>query len=75
MVSDFLHVTWQFVETNASLALLDDWLGSDDADLLNFVPLDWTITTALSDYEIFLFTSRYNWLDMDCLENGQCSQS
>ena len=53
-------------------ALIDDWLGPNPPDLMHFVPVDWTITAALAHYEIYMFTSRYNWLDKDCLENGQC---
>jgi hypothetical protein len=52
-------------------ALIDDWLGTGTADLLHFVPVDWSITASLSDYEIYLFTSRYNWLDRDNKENSQ----
>lgn len=53
------------------LALVDDWLGKDKADLLHFVPIEWTITLSLLDYEIYMFTSRYNWLDKDGLENSE----
>lgn len=53
------------------LALIDDWLGSDGADLLHFVPIEWTVTLSLSDYEIYMFTSRYNWLDKDGFENSE----
>ena len=49
-------------------ALLDDWVGEEPNDLLSFVPVDWTINIDLSQYEIFLFTNRYNWLDL--LEGG-----
>ena len=54
-------------------ALLDDWLGDDEADLLNFVPYDWRIHVDLLDYEIFLFTNRYNWIDIapEGIENSQ----
>lgn len=45
-------------------ALLDDWVGTEPNDLLNFVPVDWTIDIDLAQYEIFLFTNRYNWLDL-----------
>lgn len=45
-------------------ALLDDWLGSEPNDLYNFVPVNWIISLDLSAYEIFLFTNRYNWLDL-----------
>lgn len=45
-------------------ALLDDWVGTEANDLLNFVPVDWTIDIDLAQYEIFLFTNRYNWLDL-----------
>lgn len=53
-------------------ALLDDWLGEDPADLLNFVPYNWRINIDLLNYEIFLFTNRYNWVDIapDGVENG-----
>ena len=71
MVSYPVYEVELFMQANTLSALLDDWLGSDDSDLLYFIPLDWTITVAFSDYEIYLFTSRYNWLDRDCLENGQ----
>ena len=54
----------------SSIALIDDWMGSERNDLLHFVPVDWTITAVLSNYEIFMYTSRYNWLDKDCIENG-----
>ena len=53
--------------------LLDDWLGSDPTDLLTFVPIDWKITIDLTRYEIFLFTNRYNWVDiaMNGTENSE----
>lgn len=53
--------------------LLDDWLGSDPTDLLTFVPIDWRITVDLTRYEIFLFTNRYNWVDisMNGTENSE----
>lgn len=54
-----------------AVALIDDWLGPDITDLLNFVPVDWSITASLTDYEIYMYTSRYNWLDNDCLENSE----
>ena len=44
--------------------LLDDWLGNDPSDLLTFVPLEWNIGIELSNYEIYLFTNRYNWVDV-----------
>lgn len=46
------------------LALLDDWVGSEPNDLVNFVPYDWTIDIHLTQYEIFLFTNQCNWLDL-----------
>ena len=46
------------------LALLDDWVGNEPNDLVDFVPYDWTIDIHLIQYEIFLFTNRYNWLDL-----------
>ena len=46
------------------VALLDDWVGDEPNDLINFVPVDWTIDIDLTHYEIFLFTNRYNWLDV-----------
>ena len=51
-----------------STALLDDWVGDEPNDLLNFTPVNWTIGIDLTQYEIFLFTNRYNWLDL--LEAG-----
>ena len=45
-------------------ALLDDWVGNEPNDLLDFVPVDWTIDIALKQYEIFLLVNRYNWLDL-----------
>ena len=52
--------------------LLDDWLGDEPNDLLTFVPLNWNISIDLTRYEIFLFTNRYNWIDvaMDAAENS-----
>ena len=54
-------------------ALLDDWLGDEEADLLNFVPYNWRINVDLLNYEIFLFTNRYNWVDIapDGIENSE----
>lgn len=45
-------------------ALLDDWVGKEPNDLLDFVPVDWTIDIELTQYEIFLFTNLYNWVDV-----------
>ncbi len=58
--------SWFFID------LLDDWLGDEPNDLLTFVPLNWNITIDLTRYEIFLFTNRYNWIDvaMDAAENS-----
>ena len=39
-------------------------MGDEHNDLLSFVPMDWAIDIDLSQYEIFLFTNRYNWLDL-----------
>ena len=52
--------------------LLDDWVGNENPDLVSFVPLDWCIGVDMQDYEIYLFTNRYNWLDTSPteLENG-----
>lgn len=52
--------------------LLDDWVGSDILDILDFVPLEWHIGVDMSDYEIFLYTNRYNWIDnsLGGIENG-----
>ncbi len=43
---------------------MDDWVGEEANDLLSFTPVDWTIDIDLAQYEIFLFTNRYNWLDV-----------
>ena len=43
----------------------------ESVDLLHFVPVEWTIDVSLSEYEIYMFTSRYNWLDKDNVENGE----
>ena len=53
----------------SNAALLDDWVGTEPNDLLNFVPVDWSIDVDLANYEIFLFTNRYNWLDLQDVEN------
>lgn len=50
--------------SSSPAALLDDWVASERNDLLNFVPVDWTVDIDLTHYEIFLFTNRYNWLDL-----------
>ena len=55
--------------------LLDDWMKSDTIDILEFVPFHWNIGVDMSDYEIFLFTNRYNWIDTDEIENGTCISS
>ena len=47
------------------IALLDDWVGEEPNDLLDFVPINWTINVNLTQYEIFLFTNQYNWVDLD----------
>ncbi|XP_019853101.1 PREDICTED: uncharacterized protein KIAA1109-like isoform X3 [Amphimedon queenslandica] len=49
--------------------LLDDWVQSDTIDILDFVPFQWHIGVEMSEYEIFLFTNRYNWIDTDEVEN------
>ncbi len=54
---------------NLHVALLDDWVGTEPNDLVNFVPVDWTVDIDLTHYEIFLFTNRYNWLDLADVEN------
>lgn len=53
--------------------LLDDWIGNDTIDIVDFVPLDWKIGIDFCDYEIFLYTNRYNWIDtaLSGVENGQ----
>ena len=50
---------------------LDDWVGTEPNDILNFVPIDWKICANLENYEIYFFTNRYNWIDeaKDSLEN------
>lgn len=52
---------------------LDDWVGTETPDLIDFTPLDWSIGVDMQDYEIYLFTNRYNWLDISQgeLENGK----
>ena len=68
---------WELMEnnliTNIFIGLLDDWVGNEPNDLVNFVPVDWSIDIALAHYEIFLFTNRYNWLDVlrDDMENAR----
>ena len=52
-------------------AFLDDWVGEDPSDLLHFYPIDWNIAINLRQYEIFLFTNRYNWVDIDGTENSE----
>ncbi len=44
--------------------LLDDWVGNEPNDLLDFVAVDWKVGVELEQYEIFLMTNRYNWLDL-----------
>lgn len=46
-------------------------MGVEPPDLLHFVPVDWTIDISLSQYEIYMFTTRYNWLDKDNAENSR----
>lgn len=64
-----------FVCFVVSLALLDDWFGNEPPDLLQFVPIDWRVGIDLTRYEIFLHTSRYNWLDLSKVnsENSEYS--
>ena len=45
------------------IALVDDWIGPDHPDLVEFVAVDWSIAVELSSYEVFVFTNRYNWVD------------
>ena len=52
-------------------AFLDDWVGDDPADLLHFYPIDWNIAIDLHQYEMFIFTNRYNWVDIDNTENSE----
>lgn len=54
-------------------ALIDDWVGNDPPDLINFVPLNWNIGIDVHNYEIYLFTTRYNWVDVspDGRDNGK----
>ena len=50
---------------------IDDWLGTDPPDLLEFVPIDWKIDVDMCDYEVYLHNKKYNWVDTspDGLEN------
>ena len=52
-------------------AFLDDWVGKDPSDLLHFYPIDWNIAINLHQYEMFIFTNRYNWVDIDNTENSE----
>ena len=53
-------------------ALIDDWLGNDPPDLLEFVPVDWNVGVDLSDYEIYLYTASYNWIDITIEGKENC---
>lgn len=61
-----------------SVDFLDDWVGTEQNDILNFVPIDWKIGADLDSYEIYFFTNRYNWIDEgkdsleDCENLDQC---
>lgn len=55
-------------------ALIDDWLGSDPPDLIEFVPLDWRIEIDMNDYEVFLHCSPYNWIDITTEGRENCMQ-
>ena len=58
-------ITVVFTTSSSSyIAFLDDWVSSEPADLLHFVPYDWTVDVELSQYEIYLFTNRFNWIDI-----------
>ena len=50
---------------------IDDWLGTEPPDLLEFVPIDWKIDVDMCDYEVYLHNKKYNWVDTspDGLEN------
>ena len=39
-------------------------MGEEPSDLLDQVPVDWTVSVDLEQYEIFLLANRYNWLDL-----------
>lgn len=53
-------------------ALVDDWVGAEPPDLLEFVPVDWNVGIDMSNYEIYLHTSRYNWIDITTEGKENC---
>jgi hypothetical protein len=52
---------------------VDDWARSDSVDLVDFLPLNWNIGVDFENYEVYLFTNIYNWIDTspDSIENGR----
>ena len=67
MLATHIHTNRTHIHT----AFLDDWQGEEPSDLLHFVPIDWKVTINLCQYEIFLFTNRYNWVDVDATEYSE----
>lgn len=74
---DFINGGWamwchvRLSDLGFSVDFLDDWVGTEPNDILNFVPIDWKIGADLENYEIYFFTNRYNWIDegKDSLED------
>ena len=56
-------------------ALIDDWLGDNPPDLLEFVPVDWNIGIDIREYEIYLHTSPYNWIDITTEGKENCENN
>ena len=54
-------------------ALIDDWLGNDPPDILEFIPVDWNVGIDMSNYEIYLHTSPYNWIDITTEGKENCT--
>ena len=64
---------FEFFLVTLGVALLDDWIGPDQSDLSEFVAVDWKIAIDLINFEVFVITNRYNWVDIaaDGRENGK----
>ena len=63
-----------FLKLGPDMAMLFSHFGyipEELSDLLHFYPIDWKIAVNLCQYEIFLFTNRYNWVDIDGTENSE----
>ena len=60
--------------SNTIAALLRDWWGDDPSDFKFFVPIKWTVGFSVKNYEIFVPTNRYNWMDISPRQMENCEK-